>query len=419
MSKIFISYRRDDSRSICDAIYKRLTDRFGASDVFRDTSSIPYGVDYRQYIQQVLEQCSIQLVIIGPHRATISHGQRPRLDDPDDLVRIEVETALKHELKVVPVLVEGAALPAAQDLPASLRPLLDRNGEVFGEHPEDEPKFDGFLTKLAQEWPLNPQADGWKQIITPRMDELTFRYRRINGKDVVLPPVHEVKAGQFTMGDPQGMPDTQPHPVTTAHFLIAVYPVTAAEYGCFVRAGHAPPPDRGVYWVDQLGRKDHPIVNVSWHDAVAYAAWLASITGQNWRLPTEAEWEKAAGWESETGAMREYPWGRAFDASRCNTQEGGRRSTTSVGAYGNRGASPCGAQDLAGNVWEWTASLYRPYPYKATDGRERLDAPGARVRRGGSWNSVAANARCAKRAWDDSGKLDQTIGFRLALGATS
>ncbi len=123
---------------------------------------------------------------------------------------------------------------------------------------------------------------------------------------------------------------------------------------------------------------------------MAYAKWLAERTGQPWRLPSEAEWEKAA--RGTDGQI--YPWGDTFDASRANTDEGKKGGTTPVGSYPS-GASPFGALDMAGNVWEWTNTVYKPYPYVATDGRERLDSTENRVLRGGSWyfNLPGARAR--------------------------
>ena len=176
--------------------------------------------------------------------------------------------------------------------------------------------------------------------------------------------------------------------MTLGAYQIARYPVTVAEYACFVRATGrvAPIGEDGkqwqVSWQTQLReRLEHPVVMVSWQDAVAYAKWLAERTGQVWRLPSEAEWEKSA--RGTDGRL--YPWGDAFDASRCNTSEGKKGTTNSVGNYPS-GASPYGALDMAGNVWERTSTLFKPYPYVATDGRERAESTENRVLRGGSWD---------------------------------
>jgi len=150
---------------------------------------------------------------------------------------------------------------------------------------------------------------------------------------------------------------------------------------------------------------------------VAYAAWLAQQTGQPWRLPSEAEWEKAA--RGTDG--RVYPWGNQWDTTRANTRDGGPGTTSPVGAYAERGdASPCGAQDMAGNVWEWTSSLYKSYPYSQTDGRESPDSIGNRVLRGGSWSEDTRGVRAACRLGDDRpGYVGGYIGFRVVLAVPS
>ena len=130
--------------------------------------------------------------------------------------------------------------------------------------------------------------------------------------------------------------------------------------------------------------------------------WLAEVTGKPYRLPSEAEWGKGA----RGGDGRIWPWGNQWDAERCNSWEGGKRDTTSVGAY-PQGASPYGLLDMAGNVWEWTCSLWGKglepsfkYPYDPADGREDLNAPDSvlRVLRGGSWLVYLVVARCASRS---------------------
>ena len=163
-------------------------------------------------------------------------------------------------------------------------------------------------------------------------------------------------------------------------FYIGKYPVTNAQYAAFVKATGG----RGLSgWLSEStlrGKEAHPAVNVSWRDAAAFCRWLGQGTGLAFRLPTEAEWEKAA-----RGADgRIYPWGDAPpDETLCNI-DGTVGDTTPVGTY-PKGASPCGALDMAGNVWEWTGSLYKEYPYDAADGREDPSGGGLRVVRGGSW----------------------------------
>ncbi|MBI5293827.1 MAG: SUMF1/EgtB/PvdO family nonheme iron enzyme [Chloroflexi bacterium] len=205
-----------------------------------------------------------------------------------------------------------------------------------------------------------------------------------------------VPAGRFLMGSNNGGSDEKPqHTVDIPYdYWMARFPVTNELYFAYTKAKGIKHPVDG--WEK---KKDHPVVRVSWEDAISYCQWLHGLlkaelpAGLVLRLPTEAEWEKAA-----RGADgREYPWGNEFDKNNCNTSEGGKGGTTSVGSYSSRGNSPYGCADMTGNVWEWCHSLYKPYPYKATDGRESETAAGSRVLRGGSFYNDNSAARCTYR----------------------
>ncbi len=185
--------------------------------------------------------------------------------------------------------------------------------------------------------------------------------------------------------------DEQPaHEVDLPEYFIGKYPVTNREYQLFVKeTGQRPPRDwDGDQYPPEKG--DHPVVNVSWEDAQAYCRWLSEKSGKAYRLPTEAEWEKAA--RGTDG--RVYPWGDDFDPQRCNVAETGLGGTSPVGQFSPQGDSPYGCADMAGNVWEWTHSLYKSYPYRVDDGREDEAASGYRVVRGGSFVSSRGGALC-------------------------
>jgi formylglycine-generating enzyme required for sulfatase activity len=230
-----------------------------------------------------------------------------------------------------------------------------------------------------------------------------------------------IPAGTFLMGSNEGDDGEKPrHEVYLDGFYIARYPVTNAQYREYVAATAHPLPDHwkpGPFW--KIGtwprrKEDHPVVFVSWRDALGYCRWLSAVTRQEVRLPTEAEWEKAArgtdGWK--------YPWANEFDESKCNSQASMILDTTPVGRYSPEGDSPYGVADMAGNVSEWTNSLHRPYPYNLDDGREDVGLEEAwRVVRGGSFEGLRWHVRCAFRGRVISAHRLGSRGFRCAIGS--
>ena len=220
-----------------------------------------------------------------------------------------------------------------------------------------------------------------------------------------------VPYGIFVLGtDAVSRGQEQPaHVVTLPDFYLDRTPVTVAEYARFVGAtGHRPPRT----WRHNQPRAyeaDLPVTGVSWYDACAYAAWAGK------RLPSEAEWEKAASWDWITGAKRRYPWGDAWDARRCNMLDTGIERLTPVGAFSPYGDAPCGAADMAGNCFEWTASIAWNYPCQPGDGRDDPQRYGIRVRRGGAHTSSELFMRTTTRLLSGPDGRFATDGFRCAV----
>jgi formylglycine-generating enzyme required for sulfatase activity/Holliday junction resolvase-like predicted endonuclease len=198
-----------------------------------------------------------------------------------------------------------------------------------------------------------------------------------------------VPPGPFIMGGELGLP-LQVARIAQG-FFIARTPVTNSQYARFVaKTGHAPP----RHWEGKTPPKQiarHPVTYVSWDDATAYAKRAGG------RLPTEQEWEKAA--RGTDG--REYPWGE-WAEDYCNSMEAGTSGTTPVGQYSPQGDSPYGCADMAGNVWEWTASEYKP-------------GSGERVVRGGSWDDDQRGGRCVSRIRNRPYRSDDNMGMRVVV----
>jgi formylglycine-generating enzyme required for sulfatase activity/nucleoside phosphorylase/energy-coupling factor transporter ATP-binding protein EcfA2 len=250
-----------------------------------------------------------------------------------------------------------------------------------------------------------------------------------------VPKMLLVQSAGFLMGHPMDkalvdMPSLQSgqYQVVVKEFSIGKYPVTNSQFSEFVSFGGYTEAGRGfwtkagwswreshgivapAYWEDPswcIG--NHPVVGVSWFEAVAYCRWLAEQTGRKFRLPTEAEWERAAG-----SAI--WPWGDEFTGLRANVLEEGVGRTTCVGLF-PMGSSGTGLHDVAGNVWEWCSSEFRSYgPYTSADGRESLQSVNPRCIRGGSWLNNKDRARNANRDHYFPGDRHFDLGFRVADG---
>lgn len=217
-----------------------------------------------------------------------------------------------------------------------------------------------------------------------------------------------IPAGEFLMGADDKEDDERPsHTVSVEAFEIDIYEVTNAEFAFFVEqtgyvteAEKAGEPETWRTYATE-GREAHPVVKVTWADAEAYCRWVGK------RLPTEAEWEKAA--RGTDGRI--YPWGNDWDPAKANSRESGYRGTLVVGSLPD-GASPYGVMDMAGNVWEWTADWYQAYP--GSDMTSPYFGEQYRVTRGGGWFSDAFHLRTANRSATAPEARNDDLGFRCA-----
>ncbi len=150
-SHIFVSYRRSDSADIAGRIYDRLTGTFGRGPIFKDVDSIPLGLDFKEYLDAKVSECSVLLAIIGDRWLDASDETgNLRLTDPTDFVRIEIESALARGIPVIPLLVRGARMPAEDKLPASLSKLIYRNGIPIRPDPDFHRDMDRLIAALEK-----------------------------------------------------------------------------------------------------------------------------------------------------------------------------------------------------------------------------------------------------------------------------
>jgi len=254
------------------------------------------------------------------------------------------------------------------------------------------------------------------------------------------PNLARIPAGDFLMGAPDAADDERPvHRVHLGDFFIGRFPVTCDEYARFVRAtGHPAPAVRALPLVaaggrdavfkelalpyvweanePPAGRGSHPVVLITHDDAVAYCRWLSDALDKVFRLPTEAEWEKAA--RGGVEGLR-YPWGNDIDASHSNflidPAVKAQRGTRPTGTFP---PNPYGLYDMSGNVWEWVLDWYGADYYAASETQDPRGPLGGNMRivRGGSWvNDDVTMLRCAYRHKVPPDTYAYSIGFRIVL----
>jgi formylglycine-generating enzyme required for sulfatase activity len=440
MSKVFISYRRDDSKYQAQRIYDALIKVLPRDDVFMDIGTIAPGADFVETLEGWVDKCELLLALIGAgwvDAADPRTGKR-RLEDENDFVRIEVREALRRGIPVVPVILDGARMPEAGDLPADLSRLIRRQAEFV-----EFRTFDTDVARLIDRLGLtDPSKAGRpKPKPSPVIEELR------SFKDFPeAPEMIWVPKGYFIMGSPpdelgRSKYEGPRHEVIIPQdFAIGRYPVTRNEFQAFIfGTGYAP--RGGVYiWTGQewaLSPRNswqkpgfdqdgsHPVVCVNSQDIDAYIEWLnRKVSSRVYRLPSEAEWEYAC----RAGTASPFWWGTAIMAAQANYngnhiyQGGGekgeyRQKTVPVHSFE---PNPWGLYQMLGNVWErcqdrWNETSYREKPFTLNEAAGALMSGDSEhcVVRGGSWESEPARLRAAFRTRGSLKNRYSDRGFRV------
>lgn len=468
MPKIFISYRRSDSEQVTGRLYDRLVSEYGLKSVFKDVDSIKHGADFRDVLANSLKVSDIVLIIIGQQWLGSDNEGDRRIDAENDFVRIEVEKALaRNDIRVIPVLVNNADLPAIEKMPKSIQDLVFRNAVTVRTDPDFHNDMSRIIRGINRDFPkhswlkvtaasacfllagglavalqFNQTSDNPKQAVpidAPKpvanaTDKSPTNKQTAKTEAVkALPELKEqapktingslqldnklrlkpITSGQFTMGSKARNQSPANLVKIKYSFWISDTEITFDQYDAYVKqAGPSHRPDDNKW-----GRGARPVVNVSWNDAQGYTSWLSRNNAHKLqcRLPSEAEWEYAA----RAGTKSSYFWGNKVGTNNahcddCKSARDGKETAPVKSFQPNR----LGLYDMHGNVSEWVQDTWHEnYQAAPADGSawESRDGKNLRVKRGGSWRNkselLRSSYRLAQSPSNDSRNLD--TGFRV------
>jgi formylglycine-generating enzyme required for sulfatase activity len=437
-SEVFISYCRKDREWLEKLkVHLKVFQREKSIQIWDDTK-IKGGAKWRDEIKRALSVAKVAVLLVTPDFLAsdfIVNNELPPLLQAAEKEGIKILwIAVRPSLFDETVIGEFQAIndPASPLSSLSLseidKELVRISKEIYNTihiaAPSPKPELEKPVVKEPKK-AAEPKLAGDEAFVEAK-DVVTRSERgKIatphNGNRLVIGGLEflRIPKGKFVMGskDDNEMAEDGEKPQHTIDinydYWMAKFILTNEQYAQYL--------GREKYTIsDWQKKKDHPVVNVSWDDAMKYCQWFnrtfkSELGDLLLRLPTEAEWEKAA-----RGAYdNNWPWGNEFDTSKCNSREAGKGDTTPVGAYSATGGdSPYGCADMAGNVWEWMHTLYTKYPYVTGDGRENEKSGNPRVLRGGSFNDDQRDVRCAYRnscSPDFHDSEDSEIGFRVCI----
>lgn len=464
VGKVFISYRRDDSRYQARMVYTAFTQVVPRDHVFMDIDSIPLGADFRRILKGWVDQCDVLLALIGQSWAsgTDPRTGQPRLKNAGDFVRIEIAEALARDIPVVPVLLDGAPMPDPAHLPDDLKDLVYRHAEFVKYE-----NFDDDVARLIRKLrsavsqrvvPASPPpkdrikvhalttygvTDGWFE---PGAGKTEWFKDHDAGPEMVVVP-----AGSFMMGSPKGedgrwskgqlekydwMGAEEQHSITLPEpFAVGRHAITRGQFAAFVAATGRKTDGGAWVWKDDKAEQDpkaswrnpgfaqddsHPVVCMNWDDARTYADWLSDHTGKPYRLLSEAEWEYAA----RAGTTTPFWFGGSVTTDQANydgtyvygpsgVKGDYRKATMPVGSFA---PNPWGLFQVHGNVWEWCEDVWhKTYDGAPVDGSAWRQGGDQSLRavRGGSWGNLPRILRSASRRRSYAFDRYGNVGFRV------
>jgi len=391
--KVFLCHSKDDKPKVRDLYHRLVADGF---DAWLDEEKLLPGQDWTTEIPKAVRTSDAVAICIS--KASVTKEGYVQKE-----IRIALDIADEKPdgtIFLIPVKLEDSGIP-------------ERLSKWQWVNLFDEKGYEKLKLSLV----LRAQSLGLETFLEKHFD--------------FEPQMIRVPAGKFLMGSTQAqatqaikdgmneewVKDEQPqHEVDLSEYFISKYSIINQQYQVFIRETNYQPPKGWQNENYPASKRDHPIVNVSWDDAMEYCRWLSSKTGKLYRLPTEAEWEKAA--RGVDG--RVYPWGNYFDKQYASASKGSG-DTNRVGSVSPQSDSPYGCADMLGNIFEWCADWHNKDEYKEGNVKNPKGPKigTTRVVRGGIYTLGQWSVRCAFRSASRSYIISDVCGFRVAISAVT